>query len=710
MTGQGRSRTGESTFGAAKTRLEGADKVTGAARYSGDFDYPGLAHGWLVVSTVARGRVRDLNADELSNFPGVLEVLHHGNCMRLVKGVGWPDPDPNLQVFQDDRVPHAGWPIALVVAETPEQARAAAQAARVDYEVEPFDVVFAGDHPGLYTPQEVNLHKPSTIVRGNVDAELSRAEVLVDRTYWTPEEHHNAMEPHVSVARWVDGHLIVDDSNQGPRTVAENLAELFALDLEHVRVRTDHVGGGFGSKAAARVQSVLASLAAITLGRPVRVVLTRTQMFGLVGYRPPTEQRVRLGARPDGRIRGYEHDTATQTSTLFEYVEPAGLIGGVMYAADALRITHKVVKLDVPTPRWMRGPGEAPGSFALECAIDELAEECGIDPIELRVRNEPSVAPGSGTPFSSRNLVSCFERGADQFGWADRDPQPGIRRQGRWLLGTGVAAGSYPGETAPSTAQATAEPDGSFSFRIAAVDIGTGARTALAQIAADAMGVPLARIRMSIGDSDHGPAMLAGHSMGTTSWGWAISTAAVALTEKIAGLESIPADGVSVQVGTGAALRAAPKNERHAFAAQFAEVAVDTLSGEVRVRRMLGVYAIGRVVNALMVRSQLTGGMTWGISMALHEEAVRDAARGTHVNANLAGYHYAASADVPVIDVDWVDDVDLENPTGIKGAGEVGIAGAAAAVANAVWHATGVRHYSLPLSLERVLEGSARKG
>ncbi|MFC0436414.1 xanthine dehydrogenase family protein molybdopterin-binding subunit [Kutzneria buriramensis] len=686
--------------GSGRTRLEGHDKVTGAARYAGDVPADGLLHGWPVLATIPRGRITGIDTSAVQAMPGVVAVLHHGNSPRLVEGAGWTDADPNLQLLQDDRIPYAGWPVALVVAETFEQARAAAMALPVKYHAQPWDVTFSAAHPGLYTPDEVNLHQPSETAHGDLDAGLSASAVVLDRTYTTPEEHHNAMEPHAAIAQWVGGRLEVVDSNQGSYAVAQDLAKLFALDLSQVRVRSEHVGGGFGSKATTRPPAVLAAMAATVLCRPVRVVLTRRHMFSLVGYRPPTSQRIRLGAAPDGRLLAYEHLTATQTATTFEYVEPAGVVGKVMYAADALRIGHRVVRLDVPIPKWMRGPGEAPGAFALESAMDELAEKCGIDPIDLRIRNEPAVAPGSGRPFTSRNVVACYLEGAKRFGWYERDPRPGIRREGRWWLGTGMGAATYPGETAPATAAATAEIDGTVTIRITAADIGTGARTALAQIAADALSLPVEWIRMRIADSDFGPAILAGHSFGTASWGLAVDEACKALRARTTGT---PTEPITVQVNTAELIQAMGRPERHAFGAQFAEVAVDVLSGEVRVRRLLGVYAIGRVVNPLTARSQLVGGMVWGLSMALHEEAVRDPAFGGHLNANLAGYHYAANADVPDIEVGWVDDPDLANPTGIKGAGEIGIVGVAAAIANAVWHATGIRHRNLPITPARVL-------
>jgi xanthine dehydrogenase YagR molybdenum-binding subunit len=444
-------------------------------------------------------------------------------------------------------------------------------------------------------------------------------------------------------------------------------------------------------------------MAATVFSRTVRVVLSRRQVFTLTGYRSPTVQRIRLGADPDGRLRAIDHQSSSQTSTVLKYVEPAGTVTRVMYGSDALRVSHRVVRLNVPTPRWMRAPGEASGSFALESAMDELAVACGLDPIELRIRNEPAVAPGSRRPFTSRNLLSCLSEGARRFDWAMRDDRPGVRREGRWLTGTGMAAGTYPGDTSFATATATAESDGSFTVRVAAADIGQGARTALTQIAAEALEVGTDRIRLLIADSDFGPAILAGHSWGTASWGLAVTRAASALREKTAHLRSIPADGISVKVDTTQEVEAMGHPERHAYSAQFAEVAVDVGSGEVRVRRLLGTFAIGRVVNPLTVRSQLIGGMTMGLSMALHEAGVTDPAFGTHVNADLAGYHIAAHADVPHIEASWIDDEDLHNPTGVKGAGEIGIVGTAAAIANAVWHATGVRHRALPITPDRVL-------
>ncbi|MFD7202228.1 xanthine dehydrogenase family protein molybdopterin-binding subunit [Streptomyces sp. NPDC059893] len=692
------------TAGASYTRVEGLAKVTGAARYAGDVPAAELAHGWLVLSTVARGRIRSIESDPVRAMPGVLAVLHHGNAPRVDGNyVGMLGrPDPIVEVFQHDRVPFVGWPVALVVAETSEQAREAAEALVVRYDEEPHDVAFSAGHAGIYTPDGDGM----LVEKGDLAAELAASVHVVDAEYTTPEEHHSSMEPHAAMARWDGGRLEVFDSNQGSMWVAQELAKLFSLDPASVRVRSEHIGGAFGSKGV-RVHQILAVMAATVLDRPVRVVMTRRQMFSLVGYRSPTVQRVRLGADADGRLRALDHQAHSLTSTVHEFVEASAGFGRPMYAADAHRSVNRVVRLDVPTPTFMRAPGEAPGSFALESALDELAERCGMDPIALRTRNEPDVGPVSGLPFGSRNLLACFDEGARRFGWADRDPRPGVRREGRWLLGTGTAAATFPVIVAPSTAAVTAEADGTFTVRIGASDVGTGARTALTLLAAEALGVAGERVHVRIGDSDFGPAAISGGSMGTRSWGWAVTAAGRDLREQLALGGDIPPQGITVRSDTSAAVGSLTQKERHSFGAQFAEVAVDVTTGEVRVQRMLGVFAAGRIVNPLTARSQFIGGMIWGLSMALHEEAVRDQVTGGHVGADLAGYHFAANADVPLIEADWVDDPDADDPVGIKGIGEIGIVGAAAAVANAVWHATGVRHRHLPIRPDRVLSGGA---
>jgi xanthine dehydrogenase YagR molybdenum-binding subunit len=687
------------TVGAPVNRVEGKAKVTGEARYAAEFPLTRLAYGWVVQATIARGRVQSVEEEAGMRMPGVLAVITHENAPRLQVV-----DDGELLVLQDEQVHYRGQTVALVVASTLEQARAAADALRVSYDAEPHDVLLSADHPRLYAPEHVNPNYPTDTLTGDVDARMARAEVTVDETYSTPAEHNNPMEPHSSTAQWDGDRLTVYDSNQGATRVHQQLAQVFGLDGSAVRVLSEHVGGGFGSKGSARPQTVLAAMAARMLGRPVRVTLSRQQQFSMVGYRTPTIQRVRLGADRSGRLAALDHEVFEQTSTLYEFAEQTALFSRVMYATPNLRTRHRLVALDVPTPRWMRAPGEAPGSFALESAMDELAEACAVDPIELRVRNDAAVEPEGGRPFSSRNLVACLREGASRFGWADRDPRPGTRRDGRWLIGTGVAASTYPARSAPSTASVSAEANGAFVVRVTAADIGTGARTALTQVAADELGVPLERVDVRIGDSDYGPAMIAGGSMGMASWSWAVVKACRQLRSDIDERGGVPDGGLVARADTAEDIAGQANLARHGFGAQFAEVRVDVDTGEIRVPRLLGVFAVGRIINAKTARSQLIGGMTWGLSMALFEESLMDAEFGDYLNHDLAGYHVAANADVQGIDVSWLDEHDDQlNPLGVKGIGEIGIVGTAAAIANAVYHATGHRQRHLPIRPDRVL-------
>jgi xanthine dehydrogenase YagR molybdenum-binding subunit len=686
------------SVGAPVSRVEGTAKVTGAARYSGDIPLQRMAYGWAAQASIARGQIESVDTAAALAMPGVISVLTYENAPRLT-----PAGDGELLVLQDNRVHYRGQVVALVVADTLEQARAAADALPVSYAEDPHDVILRSDHPGMYAPGHVNPNYVTDTVTGDVDAALAGAAALVDETYSTPAEHNNPMEPHAAIARWDGDHLTVWDSNQGPALVHQALATLFGLEAGAVRVITEHVGGGFGAKGSTRPQAVLAAMAARTLGRPVRVTFSRQQQFSLVGYRTPTIQQVRLGADADGRLLALDHLAYSQTSTLVEFAEQTALMSRMMYASPNLRTRHRLVALDVPTPRWMRAPGECPGSFALECAMDELAQACGIDPIELRARNEPAVEPEGGREFSSRHLLDCYAEGARRFGWADRDPLPGVRREGRWLVGTGVASSTYPARSRPSTATASALPDGSYEIRIAAADIGQGARTAITQVAADELGTDIARVRACIGDSADGPAMIAGGSMGMASWSWAVAAACRRLRAELPA-SMRPAETISVRVDTTTEVAALPDLLRHAFGAQFAEVRVDIDTGEIRVPRMLGVFAAGRILNPKMARSQLIGGMTMGLSMALHEESIMDAQFGDYVNHDFAGYHIAAHADIGAIEAHWIEESDDQlNPLGVKGLGEIGIVGAAAAIANAVWHATGRRQRHLPLLPAKIL-------
>ncbi|MFE0208938.1 xanthine dehydrogenase family protein molybdopterin-binding subunit [Streptomyces sp. NPDC058985] len=690
----------ETVLGAPAERREGREKVTGTARYAAEYDAPDHAQAWPVPATVARGRVTAVDTAPALALPGVLAVLTHENAPRL------QDPDdPVLAVLQSPRVPHRGWFVGLVVAETLEAARAGAAAVRVTYETEDHDVTLTASHPEAYVPETANGGFPAVTELGDPDGAFASSATRLDVGYRVPPLHNHPMEPHASTARWDGDRLTVDSSSQGTSAVRAELARMFDMPEDRITVRSEHVGGGFGSKGTPRPDVVLAAMAARETGRAVTVALPRRYLPAVVGHRAPTLHRLRIGADADGRLTSLTHEMTTYTSRVKEFVEQAAVPARVMYAAPTLRTLHRVAPLDVPTPSWMRAPGECPGMYALESAMDELAVELGVDPVELRIRNEPETEPESGKPFSSRHLVECLRDGARRFGWEDRDPRPRSRASGPLLIGSGVASATYPVLVGPGVASARALPGGGFLVRVNATDIGTGARTVLAQIAADALGAPLDAVRVEIADSDIGFGSVAGGSSGTASWGSAVHAACVRLTGLLAGRsEPLPEEGLVAEADTSGTVDAESAYARHAFGAHFAEVAVDTVSGEVRVTRLLGVFAAGRILNARTARSQFIGGMTMGLGMALTEDSTMDPAFGDFTQSDLASYHVPAHADVVAPEAYWVDEADDHlNPMGSKGIGEIGIVGTAAAVGNAVHHATGIRIRELPLTPDRVL-------
>ncbi|UQA92458.1 xanthine dehydrogenase family protein molybdopterin-binding subunit [Streptomyces halobius] len=688
-------------LGTPLVRREGREKVTGTARYAAEHTPPDCAYAWPVPATVARGRIIAIDTTEALALPGVCAVLTHENAPRLGSA-----GDPILEVLQDDHVPHRGWYVALVVADGLEAAREAAGAVRVTYEAADHDVRFSAGHPGRYLPGTVNGGFPAIRERGNFEAAFAAALITLDATYTMPPLHNHPMEPHAATAHWDGGRLTVHDSSQGSTKVRDDLAALFKIGKDEITVISEHVGGGFGAKGTPRPQAVLAAMAARHTGRPVKLALPRSQMAAIVGHRAPTVQRVRIGATTGGFITALAHEITTYTSTVTEFVEQAAVPARVMYGAPHSRTTHHVTTLDVPTPSWMRAPGEAPGMYALESAVDELAVLLDIDPVELRVHNEPDADPDSGRPFSSRHLVACLREGANRFGWLPRDPRPAVRREGDLLLGTGVAASTYPVFSGGSVAEAHAGADGGWRIRVNATDIGTGARTVLAQIAAAALGLSSEeQVRIEIGSSDLPPAMLAGSSAGTGSWGRAVHQACTGLAARLREHTGpLPADGVTVTADTRREAAEESPYARHSFGAQFAEVQVDTLTGEIRVCRLLGMFAAGHILNPRTARSQFIGGMTMGMGMALTEGSGLDAAFGDFAERDLATYHVPACADVPAIEAHWLDERDPHlNPMGSKGIGEIGIVGTAAALANAVHHAIGIRLRDLPLTPDKVL-------
>ncbi|WP_406151360.1 xanthine dehydrogenase family protein molybdopterin-binding subunit [Streptomyces sp. NBC_01012] len=687
-------------LGAPVARREGRDKVTGTARYAAEHTAPDLLYGWPVPATVASGRVTAVRTADALAVPGVHTVLTQDNAPRLQE----PD-DPILAVLQDDRVPHRGWPVALVLAESLESARAGAEAVFVEYATTGHDVVLTAGHPGLYVPETANGGYPALRERGDALRAFEAAPVRIDAAYTVRALHNHPMEPHASTARWAEGHLTVHDSSQGSTAVRDSLATALGLDPDHITVISEHVGGGFGSKGTPRPQSVLAAMAARHTGRPVQLALPRRAMAAVVGHRAPTLHRVRLGADREGVLSSVSHEIATHTSRIKEFVEQAAVPARIMYASPHSRTEHRVVALDVPSPSWMRAPGEAPGMYALESAMDELANALGIDPVELRLRNEPQTEPDSGRPFSSRNLAACLNEGARRFGWYERDPRPAAHEEGPWLLGTGVASATYPVIVSKSAASAEAAADGTYRIGVNATDIGTGARTVMAQIAASVLDTPQENVTVDIGNSDLPAGSVAGGSSGTASWGSAVHKAATALMRRLAEHTGpLPPEGITVTADTGEETGQESPYARHAFGAHFAEVAVDSLTGEVRVRRLLGVFAAGRILNSRTARSQFIGGMVMGLGMALTESSTMDPDFGDFTESDLASYHVPSCADVPDIQAHWIDEDDPHlNPMGSKGIGEIGIVGTAAAIGNAVRHATGARLRELPLTPDKLL-------
>lgn len=678
-------------------RVDGVEKVTGRAVYAVEHaaSLEAPLHAWLVQATVARGRVTALDAAVALAHPGVATVLDHRSAPRLAQ-----TDNGELAILQDAEVHFRGQVVAVVLAETSEAAREGARLVAVTYDERPHEAELREDN-ATYEPDSVNPDMDTDTDQGDVDAALAEADVVVEQTYRTPYEHNNPMEPHALVALWDGETLTLDDSTQGVHGVVQALAPMLGLEPEQVRVRAAYVGGGFGSKGEAHAPEMAAALAALaTPGRPIALAVTRQQMFALTGYRTATISHLRLGARADGTLLAIEHAVQEQSSKVREYAEQTASPTRMMYAAPHRRTSHRLALLDVAVPSWMRAPGEMPGMFAHEVAMDELAQACGLDPIVLRERNEPELDPETGLPFNDRRLLECLHRGAERFGWSDRPAEPRATRDGDWWVGSGVASATYPAMRMPGNSARVRSLDGDrYEVAIGSVDIGTGARTVLTQIAADALDVDTTAIELRIADTTLPAASVAGGSSGTSSWGTAIVAAAQQFRADHArrpdpGLETTAAPPDPDE----------PTHAMHSFGAVFAEARVHRWTGEVRVPRLLGVYSVGRVVNPTTARSQFLGGLTMGLSAALHEESYRDPRFGHVVTQDLATYHVAAHADVLDIEAEWLEEDDrLASPMGSRGVGEIGIVGTAAAIATATHHATGLRVRDLPLTPDHFL-------
>lgn len=734
-----------SNAGQPLTRRDGVLKVTGQATYAADNNPNGLAYAVMVGATIARGRVTEMDVDAAKAHPGVIDVMTPRNAPKFAH-------DPNekmppfgfrLELLQDDTVRYAGQPIALVVAETLEAANEAARLLRPVYERDQARTDLSNGV--LFDPQAVGVGGVPSTAHGDIEAAFGASERIIEADYSTPAQYHNAMEPHAVVASWDGDHVTLDMPNQALAMSCASYAAYFGIPVENVVIRSPFLGGGFGSKAILNGPQMLAIAAARKLNRPVKLALTRAQMYGPVGHRGQTWQTLRMGMDESGKLKAIHHRSISATSSFDDFLEPAANASLPLYAADALLAEHKGLRLDIGTPGPMRAPGEASGSAALEVAIDEAADACGMDPLDFRQLNYAETEPGSGRPFSSKALRECYERGAEAFGWSKRPLAPRqMRDENGFLVGWGMGTAVFPCPMFPAQARTTLRADGTVLVETGGVDMGQGAWTALAQIAAEALGLEPHQIEFRSGISTLPDAGVAGGSGHTASAGLALNNAGLDALAKLAEIATkdaasplfgagnigvIPRNGRLVRrddesrgesfadilsraghpevVGEARSMREPDAAQNHAMfshGAVFAEVKIDPDLGQIRTTRLVGAFAAGRVINPRLVRSQYYGGMIWGASFALHEAASIDRRSGRIMNADLAEYHVPVNADVPSLEAILVaEDDPYVNAIGVKGVGEIGITGTVGAIANAIWHATGVRVRDFPVHIEDIL-------
>jgi xanthine dehydrogenase YagR molybdenum-binding subunit len=691
-------------------RVDGPAKVTGSARYAADFNRPGQAYAVIVSATIGLGRITGIDSARAEQMPGIVAVITHRNAPRLAYGPHKSYIDPaigeRLHVLQDEQVRFYGQPVAVVVAKTLDAAEAGAAALAVTYEAEQPVVDPSDPKAERIVPEaaaQPDARIPADTSRGAADNALAIAPVKVDETYDIARENHNPMEPHATVAAWNGDSLTLWSKSQFVVNEQAEIAAIFGIPAGNVQVICPFIGGAFGTSLRTWPHVTLAALAARQVGRPVKLVLTRKQMFFTTGHRPRTLQRMALGATRDGKLVSIVHEGEGETSRYEQFMEALTTATGMMYACPNLRTRYRLRPLDTGTPNHMRGPGEASGIFALECALDELSYEVGIDPVELRRRNETAIDEADGKPFSSRSLLQCYDLAGGRFGWSRRNPEPRSMRDGRLLVGMGMASATYPAYHAPASARVRLLADGSAEVEVAASDMGPGTYTSMTQVAAETLGLPFEKVRFHLGRSDFPPAPSHGGSWTMASVGTAIRAACLAVQEEAA---KRPAGDRPLEA-TASSQRDPEILERysmHAFGAVFAEVAIDPDVGTIAVRRAVGAYGIGRVVNPRLARSQCTGGMIGGIGMALMERTVLDPRDGRPVNAHMADYLMPVNLDIRELEAHFVDEVDPHvNPLGVKGLGEIALVGMAPAIANAVFHATGKRVRSLPIRIEDVL-------
>lgn len=734
-----------SVIGTPLDRTDGVLKVTGRARYAGDFALPNMAHAVMVTSIIASGEIAAIDTAEAERMPGVRFVMTPFNAPRLPKGgkaAIQPPAGRTLSLLQDTTVHYNNEPVAVVVADTLEQARDAARHVRPRYRPSRATLDFDAARAGATRPEKAK-DEPADTKHGDLTAGLQQAAARVDAIYTTPMQTHNPMEPHGTLAAWEGDSLTLYDATQYVTGARRTVAKTLGIDPAKVRVISPYVGGGFGCKGSAWSHVLLAAMAAQRAGRPVKLVLERPQMFGPVGGRPHTEQHMVLGAAQDGTLTAVRHDTLAHTAFMEDWLEPCGLVTRMLYECPNQATSHRLVRLNTGVPTFMRAPGEASGSVALECALDELAYALHMDPIALRLGNYAEQDPGKKLPFSSKSLRECYRVGAERFGWSRRTPAPRSMQADGQLVGMGMATATYPANRSPASAMARILPDGTALVRSGSQDLGTGTYTVMTQVAADALGLPPSRVRFELGDTTFPEAPVSGGSQSVASVAPAVRAACMAarldLVRLAIGDSASPLSGATVEqvdIVDGwlvhradasrrepvaapiarrggqpveATLTARPGDEKkqfsmHSFGAVFAEVRVDADLGEIRVPRVTACYGVGRLLNRKTAHSQLTGGIVWGLGFALLEETLMDPNTGRIANANLAEYHVPVNADVGSIDVIVLDEDDPHiNSLGAKGIGEIGIVGVAAAVANAVYHATGRRVRDLPLTLDKVI-------
>ncbi|WP_371663014.1 xanthine dehydrogenase family protein molybdopterin-binding subunit [Streptomyces sp. NBC_00280] len=725
----------QAAVGAPLSRVDGVLKVTGKAEYAAEHDLKGVVHAVIVDASIGRGRIRSIDTRAAEKHAGVLRVIHHGNAPKLPYRDNTGSNNPagrRLRVFQDDRVLFHGQPVAVVVANTLEAAQHGASLVEVRYDVEKPSTDLTKAEPG----------EPTNYARGDAEAGLRSSAVRLDLTYELARNHHNPMEPHATVARWDGNRLTVWDKTQWIVGTHDEIAAVFDLPADTVRVINPFVGGGFGSGLRCWPHTIVAALAARVTRRPVKLVLSRKQMYFGTGFRPSYEYRLRLGSDRRGRLNAAIHDIDAETSSYETFTEGVMAPGQMLYSMPHVSQRYRQVPLDVNTPIWMRGPGFASASFVIESAMDELAHRLDIDPIELRRRNEPSEDESTNEPFSTRRLSECYTVGAREFGWDRRNPKPRSTRDGDWLIGLGMATGVYDPGRYPAQARARLDADGTAVAEAATTDMGPGTYTAQTQVAADALGLTMRTVTFRLGDSLYPQTGPHGGSATMASVGSAVVDACnkvrqkaikLAVEDRESPLYGVKTDDVVVRNGRlheqnnparGETYKSllARNNRTHleangaydgpgsdrsayfAYNATFAEVAVDATLGLMRVRRMLGVYDAGRIISPKLAESQAFGGIVGGIGTALLEHTVTDHRDGRIVNANLADYLVPVNADVPDIRAIYLDGEDnAGNLLGVKGLGEVVQVGVAAAIGNAIFNATGRRVRQLPITAEALL-------